>query len=122
MLSLAKISSSIDNRLSLRLVAAVLALGFAAAGCAPTLIIPTVSEAEARAEAERQREMAFSVAMKREERLFNVGLPLLVAAKEFCDKQVGNIYGFLLTDKMEYRKTYGKDFEEVAARYFGSWS
>jgi hypothetical protein len=64
--------------------------------------------------------MAFSVAMKREERLFNVGLPLLVAAKEFCDKQVGNIYGFLLTDKMEYRKTYGKDFEEVAARYFGT--
>jgi hypothetical protein len=100
-------------------MAAVLALGLAATGCAPTLVIPTVSEAEARAEAEKQRELAFSFAMKREERLFNVGLPLLVAAKEFCDGRVGNIYGFLLTDKMEFRKKYGKDFEEVAARYFG---
>jgi hypothetical protein len=98
-------------------MAAALSLWLAAAvsGCAPTLVTPTVKDAEARAEAERQREMALSVAVNRYERLLNIGWPLLVSAKELCEGRTGNIYGFLLHDKL----AYGKDYEDVAARYFG---
>lgn len=110
--------SSYDN-IANRLLALVLALGFvgfvaALSGCAPTLVTPTVSEEEARAEAERQRELAFSVRVKRSERLLNMGLPLLVTSSSLCGEKVHMIYGFLLHD----RELYGNKYKDVAARYF----
>lgn len=87
-------------------------------GCgAPTLKTPEISSIDARREAEKQRELAFQVYVKRQEKLYGMGWPLLVSGAALCqsnDARVGVEYGFLIHD----RSLYHKDFRDAADEYF----
>ena len=83
-------------------------------GCMPALEVPEVEKGALYEEAQRQRELAFSIYIKREERLWNVALPLLRAASMFCDKHRGYSYGLVIHDV----DSYGDEYRQVARRYF----
>jgi membrane-associated protease RseP (regulator of RpoE activity) len=90
-----------------------LVLSALASGCAPVLKTPAVSEEQARAEAGRQKELAFSVYAKREERLMEAAMALLHAAWVFCPADLGSTYGFIVHDRAAY-----DDFKDIADRYY----
>ncbi len=97
----------------------ILWLTLTLAGCGPTLKEVAVSEELVQAEAEKQREIAFAVSIRRQDRLSNVSYPLLVAVAELCGDDAGPICGFTLHDQELYEETYGEEYEQVAARYYG---
>ena len=96
----------------------VVLLSLIIAGCAPTLKRMELPKELVEAEREKQRELAFSILMKRWGRLLRLSYPLRVAAADFCENAVKPTYGFALHDRKMY-KGLGKEYEEVAARYFG---
>ncbi|MFB3074502.1 MAG: M48 family metalloprotease [Candidatus Methylomirabilales bacterium] len=97
----------------------ILWLALTAVGCGPTLKEVAVSEELVQAEAEKQREIAFAVSMRRQDRLSKVSYPLLVAAAELCEDDATPIYGFTLHDIELYEETHGEEYEQAAARYYG---
>ncbi len=97
----------------------VVLLSLIIAGCAPTLKRVEVSDELIKAEREKQQELAFSMLMKRWDRLLNVSYPLRAAAADFCENAAKPTYGFALHDKVLYEEMFGKDYVEVAARHFG---
>ncbi len=83
-------------------------------GCMPALEVPEAEKAALYQEAQRQRELAFSLYIRREERLWNVALPLLRAASRFCEDNRGYSYGFVIHDA----NSYGEEYRQIARRYF----
>jgi len=88
--------------------------GFILSGCAPALRVPAGTVEEAAVEAEKEREIAFSVYVKRQDRLLDVAWPLMASASALCKDDRVSIYGFIVHDK----KSYDKEYSEVAKRYF----
>ncbi|MBI4552136.1 MAG: M48 family metalloprotease [Candidatus Latescibacteria bacterium] len=85
-----------------------------AAGCGPSLKRVQIPAEEVRAERAHERETAFSILQERQRRLLDVAYPLLIAATALCKDTAQITYGFELHDK----KSYGKKYEDIAARYY----
>ena len=96
----------------------ILWLTLTVTGCGPSLKEVAVSEELVQAEAEKQREIAFAVSMRRQDRLSNVSYPLLVAAADLCGDDAAPIYGFTLHDIELCEETHGEEYEQAAARYY----
>ncbi len=84
-------------------------------GCMPALEVPQADRATIYEEARRQRELAFTIYIKREERLWNIALPLLRSAGPFCPDHRGYSYGLVVHGA----DSYGRDYREIAMEYFG---
>ncbi len=87
------------------------------AGCGTTLKQVTVSDEAVQIEREKQENIAFTRFMKKQNRLYSISYPMLVAAGELFPDKVRPAYGFMLHDKELYRKILGKEYEKVAVRH-----
>ncbi len=104
------------------------------AGCGTTLKPVNISDEAVKIERDKQEGIAFSrqnhlyrssytmlVASSRfkdkQNRLYRISYPMLVASGELFTDEVRPIYGFILYDKKVYRKTLGKEYENVADRH-----
>lgn len=90
---------------------------FISVGCGTTLKQVTISDKEVQVEREKQQDIAFSLLIKRLDRLSKLSYPLLVTAGEIFTKKVRPIYGFRLHDKYLYGEILGSEYEEVAERH-----
>ncbi|MCP4263130.1 MAG: M48 family metalloprotease, partial [Planctomycetes bacterium] len=70
-----------------------------------------------RIEKEKQEDLAFSRFMDKQNRLYSISYPMLVASGELFTDKVRPAYGFILHDKELYRKILGKEYENVAVRH-----
>lgn len=86
-------------------------------GCGTTLKKVTVSDEAVRIEKEKQEDLAFSRFMDKQNRLYSISYPMLVASGELFTDKVRPTYGFILHDKELYRKILGKEYENVAVRH-----
>jgi C-terminal processing protease CtpA/Prc len=86
-------------------------------GCGTTLKKVTVSDEAVRIEKEKQEDLAFSRFMDKQNRLYSISYPLLVASGELFTDEVRPAHGFMLHDKELYKKTLGKEYENVAVRH-----
>jgi hypothetical protein len=87
------------------------------AGCGTTLKQVVVSDEAVKIEREKQEDIAFSRFMDKQNRLYSISYPMLVASGELFPKKVGPAYGFMLHDKDLYGKVLGKEYEKVAVRH-----
>jgi len=104
------------------------------AGCGTTLKPVNISDEAIKIERDKQKDIAFprqnqlyrssytmlvasSRFMDKQNRLYKISYPMLVATGELFTDEVRPIYGFILHDKKVYRKTPGKEYENVAARH-----
>ncbi len=93
------------------------AMALVVAGCGTTLKQVTVSDAAVQIEREKQENIAFTRFMKKQNHLYSISYPMLVASGELFTDKVRPSYGFVLHDKDLYRKILGKEYEKVAVRH-----
>ncbi len=96
---------------------AVLWFALVVAGCGTTLKQVTVSDEAVQIEREKQEDIAFTLFMKKQNRLFSISYPMLVASGELFTDKVRPTYGFMLHDKDLYGKILGKEYKKVAVRH-----
>lgn len=102
--------------LKTRLITCIFFLVFLSAllGCGPSLKQAHISDQAVKVEKEKQREIAFDIFLKRQKRLYEVSYPLLAAASSMNIDDAGPDGGFVVCTK----DAYGKEFEDIARRYF----
>jgi hypothetical protein len=88
-----------------------------ASGCGTTLKQVVVSDEAVKIEREKQEDIAFSRFMDKQNRLYSISYPMLVASAELFTDKVRPTYGFMLHDKDLYGKVLGKEYKEVAVRH-----
>ncbi|HDY69150.1 hypothetical protein LCGC14_1531450 [marine sediment metagenome] len=86
------------------------------AGCGPTLKQVIVSDEAVQIEREKQEDIAFSRFIEKQNRLFSISYPMLVASGELFTDKVRPTYGFMLHDNELYGKILGKEYKKVAVR------
>ncbi len=86
-------------------------------GCGTTLKQVVVSDEAVKIEKEKQEDLAFSRFMDKQNRLYSISYPMLVASAELFTDKVRPTYGFMLHDKDLYGKVLGKEYEDVAVRH-----
>src|SRR5687767_11624910 len=90
-----------------RLFALVIAMFFSATGCAgPQTQLGSVSPDQIVVEQARQQQFALELAVKQQNRLQNVALPLLRAAVPLCADKVKPVSGFLVANTHGWKKEY----------------
>ncbi len=87
------------------------------ASCGTTLKQVTVSDEAVKIEREKQENIAFSRFMDKQNRLYSISYPMLVASGELFTDKLRPAYGFILHDKELYRKILAKEYENVAVRH-----
>ncbi|MHC4321527.1 MAG: M48 family metalloprotease [Planctomycetota bacterium] len=85
--------------------------------CGTTLKQVHISDEAVKIEREKQEDIAFSRFMDKQNRLYSISYPMLVASGELFTDKVRPTYGFILHDKELYREILGKEYENVAVRH-----
>ncbi len=88
----------------------VLSLAIFLTGCGTTLKQVNVSDEAVKIEREKQEDIAFSRFMDKQNRLYSISYPMLVASAELFTDKVRPTYGFMLHDNDLYGKVLGKEY------------
>ncbi|MHC4138972.1 MAG: M48 family metallopeptidase [Planctomycetota bacterium] len=88
-----------------------------ASGCGTTLKQVNVSDEAVKIEREKQEDIAFSRFMDKQDHLYSISYPMLVASGELFPEKVKPAYGFRLHDQDLYGKILGKEYKETAVRH-----
>ncbi|MBI1326407.1 MAG: M48 family metalloprotease [Alphaproteobacteria bacterium] len=83
--------------------------------CAPTMHMPQISDEMAQGEALKQQKLALGKFLSQQERLQRIAHPILTKNIQFCENDIGPVFGFGAATQNDF----GREWQQAAAEGFG---